>query len=103
MVSVDLFKRGVASVALIAAALGLGGCEAGSEPLVWKAQQFAFVVDRGRGALQVLSVRSGVSLLKTIHLGQHDIKYNQREIIFFKRVKTKAWLFSMSNNMPIFF
>lgn len=69
MVSVDLFKRGVASVALIAAALGLGGCEAGSEPLVWKAQQFAFVVDRGRGALQVLSVRSGVSLLKTIHLG----------------------------------
>lgn len=69
MVGVDLFKRSMASIALIAAVLGLGGCEAGSEPLVWKAQQLAFVVDHGRGALQVLSVRSGVSLLKIIDLG----------------------------------
>ena len=41
---------------------GLAGCRISSrpDPLVWTSRQIAFVVDRKRGALRMLSVRAGL-------------------------------------------
>lgn len=67
-------SRFSAAVAVVVALAGLAGCKPAlrDEPVVWKSRQLAFVVDRQRAVLQMLSVRSGVVLLKHAPLGSVD-------------------------------
>lgn len=71
MLKLETIKRAAVRMALVGVLAGLAACGAapGSGPLVWKSRQLAFVVDQERGVLQMLSVRSGVSLLKSVQLG----------------------------------
>ena len=50
--------------------IGLAACRisTGPEPLVWTSRQLAFVVDRERGVLRMLSVRGGLAALASAPL-----------------------------------
>ena len=70
MTGLGLRRRLMVVVATTVLFSGLAGCRisSGPEPLVWTSRQIAFVVDRKRGALRMLSVRAGLATLATVPL-----------------------------------